>query len=114
MTVVALQRYLDGALGGREAITVRPMAGGGSCEVFALDRGASRWVLRRTPRHLSSASAHDVLREFRILDAIKDEPLAIARPLLACSDPEVFDRPFYVMDRINGSPIRSAVPAAWA
>ena len=35
----------------------------------------SRWVLRRAPRHASSATAHDVLREFRILDAIKDEPV---------------------------------------
>ena len=114
MTVAALERYLDEVLGDRQAITVTPMAGGGSCEVFAIDRGTSRWVLRRAPRHRSSASAHDVLREFRILDAIKDEPLAIARPLLACSDPEVFDTPFYVMDRIDGSPIRSGVPEAWA
>jgi aminoglycoside phosphotransferase (APT) family kinase protein len=114
MTVVALERYLDEALGDREAITVTPITGGGSCEVFAIDRGTSRWVLRRRPRHLSSASAHDVLREFRILDAIKDESLAIARPVLACSDPEVFDTPFYVMDRIDGSPIRSCVPEAWA
>jgi aminoglycoside phosphotransferase (APT) family kinase protein len=113
MTVAALERYLDEALGDRETITVTPMAGGGSCEVFALDRGTSRWVLRRAPRYLSSATAHDVLREFRILDAIKEEPLAIARPLLACSDPEVFDAPFYVMDRIDGSPIRSCVPEAW-
>jgi aminoglycoside phosphotransferase (APT) family kinase protein len=114
MTVATLERYLDEALGDRETITVTPMAGGGSCEVFALDRGTSHWVLRRAPRHLSSATAHDVLREFRILDAIKDEPVAIARPLLACSDPSVFDAPFYLMDRIDGSPIRTGVPEAWA
>src|ERR1700704_5874789 len=115
MTMTApLQHYLDEALGDRVPITVTPMAGGGSCDVFAVDRGAERWVLRRAPRHASSATAHDVLREFRILDAIKDEPVTIARPVVACADPEVFGAPFYVMQRIDGRPILQSVPAAWA
>ncbi|MCU1428070.1 MAG: hypothetical protein JWL83_2070 [Actinomycetia bacterium] len=109
-----LQRYLDDALGDRVSITVTSMTGGGSCEVFAVDRGPSRWVLRRAPRHASSATAHDVLREFRILDAIKDERVAIARPVVACADGEVFGSPFYVMERIDGRPILQAVPAQWA
>jgi aminoglycoside phosphotransferase (APT) family kinase protein len=109
-----LERYLDGALGDHVPIEVTPMVGGGSCEVFAVDRGPARWVLRRAPRHASSATAHDVLREFRILDAIKDEPVAIARPVVACDDPEVFGAPFYVMARVEGRPILQAVPEAWA
>jgi aminoglycoside phosphotransferase (APT) family kinase protein len=110
----SLQRYLDHRLGGQVPISVDPIRGGGSCEVFALDRGGSNWVLRRAPRHASSATAHDVLREFRILDAIKDEAVPIARPVLSCPDADVFEAPFYVMERINGSPIRGAVPAGWA
>jgi aminoglycoside phosphotransferase (APT) family kinase protein len=113
MSSAPLQRFLDDALGGTIPITATPMVGGGSCEVFALDRGDARWVIRRAPRHASSATAHDVLREFRILDAIKDEPVPIARPVIACDDPEVFGAPFYVMERIDGQPIRSSVPAAW-
>ena len=89
------------------------MAGGGSCEMFALDRGDARWVLRRAPRHASSATAHDVLREFRILDAIKDEPVRIARPVLSLRRrSDVFGAPFYVMARIDGVPVRGAIPAA--
>jgi aminoglycoside phosphotransferase (APT) family kinase protein len=114
MTTMPLQRYLDDALGGCVPITVTPMAGGGSCEVFGVDRGRSRWVLRRAPRHASSSTAHDVLREFRILDAIKDEPVPIARPVLSCEDAEVFGTPFYVMERIDGRPILQAVPEQWA
>jgi aminoglycoside phosphotransferase (APT) family kinase protein len=110
----ALQCYLDNALGDHVAITVTPMVGGGSCEVFAIDRGPEHWVLRRAPRHASSATAHDVLREFRILDSIKDESVAIARPIVACDDPEVFGSPFYVMERIDGRPILQAVPDRWA
>jgi len=109
-----LARFLDDASGDESPITVTPMVGGGSCEVFALDRGDARWVLRRAPRHASSATAHDVLREHRILDAIKGESVPIARPVVACADADVFGAPFYVMERIAGQPIRSSVPAAWA
>ncbi len=110
----ALARFLDDALGDRVPIEVEPMTGGGSCEIFAITRGSARWVLRRAPRHASSATAHDVLREFRILDAIRDTPVPIARPIVACDDPDVFGARFYVMERIDGRPILQQVPAAWA
>jgi aminoglycoside phosphotransferase (APT) family kinase protein len=114
VTTAPLQQFLDEALGDRAPITVTPMAGGGSCEVFALERGTRRWVLRRAPRHASSSTAHDVLREFRILDAIKDEPVSIARPVVSCDDADVFGAPFYVMERIDGRPIVQCVPERWA
>jgi aminoglycoside phosphotransferase (APT) family kinase protein len=108
-----LRDFLDAHLGDAQAISVEPMVGGGSCEIFALERGDERWVLRRAPSHASSATAHDVLREFRILDAIKDEAVLIARPVLACDDPAVFGAPFYVMARIDGVPVRGGIPDAW-
>ncbi len=109
----ALRDFLDGRLGDSSAIEVEAMVGGGSCEIFGVQRGRERWVLRRAPVHASSATAHDVLREFRILDAIKDEAVSIARPVLACDDPDVFGAPFYVMERIDGVPVRAQIPSAW-
>jgi aminoglycoside phosphotransferase (APT) family kinase protein len=108
-----LRGYLDARLGDSVDVAVEPMAGGGSCDVYALTRGDARWVLRQAPPHRSAATAHDVLREFRFLDAIKDEPVRIARPVLACDDPEVFGAPFYVMQRVDGVPVRSSIPEAW-
>ncbi len=113
MDLEPLERFLDSALGDRSPVKVSPMPGGGSCEIFAVDRGDSRWVLRRAPRQASSATAHDVLREFRILEAIKDQSVPIARPIVSCGDPDVFGAPFYVMERINGIPVRSSIPPAW-
>jgi aminoglycoside phosphotransferase (APT) family kinase protein len=112
-SVDALRAFLDERLGDTADLTVEPMAGGGSCDVYAVTRRGERWVLRRAPSHASSATAHDVLREYRILDAIKDEPVSIARPLLGCEDPAVFGAPFYLMDRIDGVPVRSGIPEAW-
>jgi aminoglycoside phosphotransferase (APT) family kinase protein len=112
-SVDTLRRFLDERLGDRADLTVEPMVGGGSCDIYAVTRRDRRWVLRRAPSHASSATAHDVLREFRILDAIKDEPVPIARPLLGCDDPAVFGAPFYLMDRIDGVPVRRGIPEAW-
>ena len=112
-SVDTLRDFLDGRLGDSSAIEVEEMVGGGSCDIFAVQRGRERWVLRRAPVHASSATAHDVLREFRILDAIKDEAVSIARPILACDDPDVFGAPFYVMVRIDGVPVRAEIPSAW-
>lgn len=110
-----LQPYLDQVFGGLPVpIEVEPMRGGGSCEAFAVDRGGQRWVLRRAPRHATSATAHDVLREHRILQAIRDEPVPLARPVLACEDPDVFDAPFFLMERIDGTAVLKRVPTAWA
>jgi aminoglycoside phosphotransferase (APT) family kinase protein len=114
VTVPRLGRFLDDTLGDHLPLQVNPMVGGGSCEIFSLDRGSARWVLRRAPAHASSATAHDVLREFRILDAIADTPVPVARPVVACGDPAVFGAPFYVMERIDGRPVLRAVPDAWA
>lgn len=108
-----LAAFLDEVLGDRVSLTVEPLVGGGSCEVFGLDRGGERWVLRRAPAHASSSTAHDVIREFRVLDAIKDSGVRIPRPVVACDDPEVFDAPFYVMERIDGVPVRAGIPVAW-
>ena len=112
-SVDTLRDFLDGRLGDSSAIEVEAMVGGGSCEIFGVQRGKERWVLRRVPVHRNSATAHDVLREFRILDAIKDEAVSIARPILACDDPDVFGAPFYVMERIDGVPVRAEIPSAW-
>ena len=114
MDTQRLQRFFDATLGGSTEVTVMPLVGGGSCEAFAIDRGTARWVLRRAPRHANVASAHDVLREYTILDAIKDEEVAIARPIISCDDPRVFGAPFFVMQRIDGTAILSHIPEQWA
>ncbi len=115
MSEERLERFLDDTLGDRVPIRVTPMVGGW----LVRDLRRRPWGRRGGcsdghPRHASSATAHDVLREFRILDAIKDTPVPIARPVVACSDADVFGAPFYVMERIEGRPVLRSVPEAWA
>lgn len=109
----ALIDFLDASLGDHRPTRVETMAGGGSCEVFAIDRGDARWVLRRAPAHASSSTAHDVLREHRIIAAIADRGVRVPAPIVACDDPKVFGSPFFVMERIDGVPVRTGIPRAW-
>ena len=59
-------------------------------------------MLRRPPRPPLPPSAHDVLREWRLLDAIKDADVRTPRTLLACDDESVIGAPFYVMEYVRG------------
>ena len=94
MDTERLEQFFDDAFGASATFTVTPLAGGGSCEAFAIDRDAARWILRRAPRHANVTGAHDVLREYKILDAIKNQPVAIPRPIVSCGDPAVFGAPY--------------------
>jgi len=88
-------------------LTATPIGDGHSNVTFALSTGV---VLRRPPRGPLPPSAHDVLREARLLRAL--EPTRVRAPgvLAVCDRPEVIGVPFYVMERIDGEVITDVVP----
>jgi aminoglycoside phosphotransferase (APT) family kinase protein len=69
-------------------------------------------VLRRPPRGPLPPSAHDVLREARLLSALQDTPVRTPRVLAVCDDVQVIGAPFYVMERMVGQVITTEMPRA--
>ena len=69
-------------------------------------------MLRRPPRPPLPPSAHDVLREARLLRALAPTPARVPAVLAVCEDPAVIGCPFYVMERIGGEVIVSSLPPA--
>ena len=67
-------------------------------------------VLRRPPPGPLPPSAHDVLREFRVLSALVGSAVPVPRPLVACDDPAVLGAPFYLMEALDGDAIRFVLP----
>jgi aminoglycoside phosphotransferase (APT) family kinase protein len=90
-------------------LDVVPIGEGHSCVTFVLSTGV---VVRRPPRGPLPPSAHDVLREARLLRALEPTPVRVPKVLAVCDDPEVIGAPFYVMARIEGDVITSEIPPA--
>ncbi len=87
--------------------------GGHSNETFFLWRGADLWVLRRPPLGVYLPTAHDVAREYRVLQAVQHTDVPVPRPILLCADENVIGAPFYLMAALDGVVLRNQTPE-WA
>jgi aminoglycoside phosphotransferase (APT) family kinase protein len=96
-------------LAGPSDLTATPIGEGHSNVTFILSTGV---VVRRPPRGPLPPSAHDVLREARLLRALEHTPVRVPKVLAVADDPAVIGVPFYVMERVTGDVITSALPAA--
>ena len=86
---------------------------GDSNLMFQVEAGDARWVLRVPPAVKNDRSAHDVLREYRVLCALEHTRVPHPTPLAACTDEEVLGRPFYVMEHVAGFSPADPLPAPW-
>jgi aminoglycoside phosphotransferase (APT) family kinase protein len=110
LVVEPLLEFLDaGGLDAPEDLGAQPIGEGHSCVTFALSTGV---VLRRPPRGPLPPSAHDVLREARLLAALEPTQVRVPRVLAVGADESVIGAPFYVMERIDGEVITDRLPEA--
>jgi aminoglycoside phosphotransferase (APT) family kinase protein len=77
-------------------------AGGRSNLTYAVTDGESRWVLRRPPLGHVLPTAHDMAREYRVLEALSRAEFPVPHPIRLCADPEVIGAPFYLMEHVDG------------
>ncbi len=89
------------------ALDPTPVGDGHSNVTFSL---STRVVLRRPPRGPLPPSAHDVLREARLLRALEPTPVRAPRVLAVCDDTDVIGAPFYVMEEIEGVVVTDSLP----
>src|ERR1700733_10742522 len=93
-----------------DELTAEPIGDGHSNVTFALSTGV---VLRRPPRGPLPPSAHDVLREARLLRALEPTDVRTPKILAVCDDEHVIGAPFYVMELVDGEVLTDSVPAAF-
>jgi aminoglycoside phosphotransferase (APT) family kinase protein len=105
-----LEAFLDAHAIGSGRLTAERIGEGHSNFTFLVERGDARVVLRRPPRPPLPPSAHDVLREARLLRALGGTPVRAPR-VLAVSDESVLGVPFYLMEEMQGSVITTDIPA---
>ncbi|KAI5120279.1 hypothetical protein M0805_005336 [Coniferiporia weirii] len=80
---------------------------------FLTDAANTRFVLRKKPAGaLLSKTAHQVEREYAILDALQrhntnpsvrpEDRVPVPKPIVLCEDSQVIGTPFYVMEYVDG------------
>ena len=105
-----LAAFLDAHGLGEGELRAARIGEGHSNITFLIERGGERFVLRRPPRPPLPPSAHDVLREARVIGAVQDTPVRVPHVLASCDDESVLGVPFYVMEEVRGRVITDSVP----
>ncbi|HSE10574.1 MAG TPA: phosphotransferase family protein [Nocardioidaceae bacterium] len=82
--------------------------GGKSNLTYVVGDGHREWVVRRPPLGHVLATAHDMTREHRVMTALHDTDVPVPRTYALCEDEDVLGSPFYVMERVHGTPYRTA------
>ena len=84
------------------------ISGGRSNLTFLVADDASKWVLRRPPLHGLTPSAHDMAREYRVVAALQDTPVPVARAITMRNDDSVGGAPFQMVEYVQGRVVRHA------
>jgi len=99
----ALERWLRERIGAFQGpLQVRQFAGGQSNPTFLLTAGDHRYVMRKKPPGKLLPSAHQVDREYRVMNALVDTGVPVPRMLGLCEDETVIGTTFYVMEFVEG------------
>ena len=89
------------------------IAGGHSNLTYRFeDSAGNAYVLRRPPLGHVLESAHDMGREHKIIDALKDSDVPVPANHGLCKDKSVNEADFYVMEFIDGLVLNDSVTAA--
>jgi aminoglycoside phosphotransferase (APT) family kinase protein len=105
-----LRAFLDAHGLGTGEVRATPIGEGHSNVTYLIERDGAEVVLRRPPRPPLPPSAHDVLREARLLRALQSTPARVPDVLAVGEDPATIGAPFYLMERIEGEAIVASVP----
>jgi aminoglycoside phosphotransferase (APT) family kinase protein len=109
-----LAAFLEAELGPTDSYDVQRHEQGHSNETLFVEWGEQDLVIRRPPPGETAETAHDVLREYRVIDALQDTDVPVPPTVAACDDHDVIGSDFYVMERLRGHVLRDSEPEALA
>ena len=88
------------------------IAGGHSNLTYgATDAVGQELVVRRGPLGRSGGGAHNMAREYRVIQALGDSNVPVPRALAVCEDDTVTGSSFFVMSRVSGAVIDNEAAA---
>ena len=103
INLTSLSDYLAEHIEGFQGpISLEKFAGGQSNPTFKLTANNGVYVLRRQPPGELLKSAHAVDREYRVLAALANSEVPVAKVYHLCEDRDVIGSMFYVMEFLDG------------
>jgi aminoglycoside phosphotransferase (APT) family kinase protein len=109
LDLVALDRHLhDVGIARSGELRAEFISGGRSNLTFLVSDDSSKWVLRRPPLHGLTPSAHDMAREYRVVAALQDTPVPVARAVTMRNNDSVLGAPFQMVEYVPGRVVRHA------
>lgn len=103
----ALERFFTESVPGfGGTLTASLVHGGRSNLTYLLTDGRERWILRRPPLGGLTPSAHDMLREYRVVSALRGSGVPVA-PAVAFGAAEVLGVEFSVVGYVEGPVVRT-------
>ncbi len=111
LDVTAIDGFLKNRVRGLEGnLDVTQFPGGASNLTYLLTYGNREFVLRRPPFGHKAKSAHDMGREFKVMQGLQDVYPYVPKMVAFCDDEAVLGSEFYVMDRLRGIILRAEKP----
>ena len=103
LDIATLDRYLAEHVEGFAGLqAAEKFPDGQSNPTFLLTANSGKYVLRRKPPGKLLKSAHAVDREFRVITALADSKVPVAKAYHLCEDDDVIGSMFYIMSYVEG------------
>ncbi|MGH8380047.1 phosphotransferase family protein [Pseudomonas sp.] len=113
LDAAVIDPYLKAHIAGLTGIPqISQFPGGASNLTYLVQYPEREFVLRRPPFGHKAKSAHDMGREFRILNQLNSGFPYCPKAYVHCTDEALIGGEFYVMDRVKGIILRSELPPA--
>lgn len=103
-----LRKSIDGLPEGE--LEIRQFGAGHSNLTYALKIGEWEGVLRKPPLGPVAPKAHDMKREFKILQSLAPIFPAAPKPYVFSDDPSIVGSPFFIMERRHGHVLDTEFP----
>ncbi|OEY66933.1 phosphotransferase family protein [Marinobacter sp. X15-166B] len=111
LDVQRVDRFMKAAIPGLVGRPhIRQYPGGASNLTYHVEYRGQSFVLRRPPLGKIAKSAHDMLREARVMQALRPAYPYVPDIIAVCDDPDVLGCDFYVMERLPGVILRQDFP----
>jgi aminoglycoside phosphotransferase (APT) family kinase protein len=111
LNIESLASYLQGKVDGIESgIVVSQFPKGHSNLTYSLRSGGHEYVLRRGPLGPVPPKAHDMAREYHVLEAVHPHFPEAPRVFHLCEDTAVIGGVFFLMERRHGLVLRDSIP----